>query len=445
VIEKALAVEPKSRFPDAHAFWDALVAAAGQLDATQRAAPLSAALEKTVPSAAPEAGAAPPAADPMSETPFFQRHHLPSSKPGAEVKKALPAILPDPAPRPAPPAEERPLPLWPLIGFAVLIGGGVGVYLIRGDDASGPTAARPPASASAPRVIPASLPGSATPPAPSASAPAAASAEPGGSTVDMVPIPPGKLKVGDGDDTREVTVARGFYLDRTEVTVRAYAACTAKRRCPAADHVVLPPGYGERWGPVAEGDGGDEGGDGASQRTFDYVETWSRVCNAPRGAEDHPINCVDYAAAEAYCRWAGKRLPTEAEWELAARGPAARPYPWGEDAPECGRACYDKNGGCRNPADSVTTCASGIHPADRTPEGIYDLGGDVAEWVSDGFAEKADAGVDARAAVVRGGSFVDPADALRASKRERIAPSTAHVGIGFRCAVDAAGKADGGP
>jgi serine/threonine-protein kinase len=259
----------------------------------------------------------------------------------------------------------------------------------------------------------------------------------------MVAIGPGKVKVGDGEGAREVVVPRGFYLDRTEVTVRAYAACTAKRQCPAADHVTLPAGFGERWGPATDADAGVEAGDGsgesASQRMFDYIETWSRHCNAPRGAEEHPINCVDYAAAEAYCRWAGKRLPTEAEWALAARGSEARAYPWGDDAPECGRACYDKNGGCRSPVEHAETCVAGIHPADRTPEGIFDLGGDVAEWVSDGIAPGgADAGAAPSGAlrVVRGGSFIDPAEALRASARDWVAATMAHVGIGFRCALD---------
>jgi serine/threonine-protein kinase len=231
-------------------------------------------------------------------------------------------------------------------------------------------------------------------------------------------------------------VTRGFYLDRTEVTVHDYEACVAKRQCTAADHVTLPPGAGERWSPADTADAGSpDAAAAALSLVAEYTDVWSRRCNATRGASDHPVNCVDFAGAEAYCRWAGKRLPTETEWELAARGAGTdpRPYPWGTDAPECGRACYDKNGACRDKTASVSTCAAGLHLADHTPEGIHDLGGDVAEWVSDG------AGGSAR--VVRGGSFIDGPEALLATTRAAVPAALAHVGIGFRCAVDGPAKA----
>ena len=91
----------------------------------------------------------------------------------------------------------------------------------------------------------------------------------------------------------------------------------------------------------------------------------------------------------------------------------------------------------------MATCAAGLHPADRTPEGIYDLGGDVSEWVSDGFAEKPAGGKDPRGdpaaalRVVRGGSFIDLDDKLKATFRAGLPPGAAHVAIGFRCAMDA--------
>ena len=232
------------------------------------------------------------------------------------------------------------------------------------------------------------------------------------------------MKTGEGDAAREINVTRGFYIDRTEVSARAYEGCIAKRMCGAADHVALPPGFVNPWAPPDP-----ESAPDATTPPDDYAERWSRRCNATRGASDHPINCVDYASAEAYCRWAGKRLPTEAEWELAARGAEARAYPWGSDAPECGRACYDKNGGCLERGREVTTCASGLHVADRTPEGIHDLGGNVSEWVSDGTPASPNR-------IVRGGSFIDGDDKLKATSRAPLPPSVAHVAIGFRCAMD---------
>jgi serine/threonine-protein kinase len=261
----------------------------------------------------------------------------------------------------------------------------------------------------------------------------------------MVLVAAGVVPASDGASARMLAVPHAFYLDRTEVTAHAYEACVVKRMCSSADHVSVPPGAGERWGPSAgdastrEDAGAPTGGaldvsDGAAggdeRAAAEYAETWTRRCNAPRGAGDHPINCVDYAGAEAYCRWVGKRLPTEAEWELAARGPEGRPHPWGSDAPTCGRACIDRNGACRDPDVSVATCAAGAHPADRTPEGIFDLGGNVAEWTADAAGDRA-------LRVVRGASFIDGEEALRATTRAPVPAALAHVGIGFRCALDA--------
>ena len=382
------------------------------------------------------------AADPMSETPFFDRHHLPPSGPAPEIGPGVKAAagpragVDKPAPEaaklrfdPAPPAGSR--TPW-LVAAALLTAGGAGAWYFTSSwkldlhPSGAPSASASSVSSSKRRPPP---PRRVTAvPAPSGSASAASSAttppDPA-ARADMVLVAPATFKMGEGDGAREVTLTKGFYLDRHEVTVRAYEGCLAKRMCGAADRVALPPGTGERWAPADLAAPVD--GDAASPAA-EYIEGWSRRCNAPRGAGDHPINCVDYAAAEAYCRWVGKRLPTEAEWELAARGAEGRAYPWGADGPECARACYDRNGGCRSGGQEVTTCASGLHAADRTPEGLYDLGGNVAEWVSDGFASGQKA--------VRGGSFIDGDDQLKATSRAGAPPGLAHVGIGFRCAAD---------
>jgi serine/threonine-protein kinase len=472
VVKKALAVEPRERYADAGELIDALLTAAGLAPAlpsgvlgtsssggartvveggarneveppTVAEARGLAAIEPTEvapgntrnaarTSRSPGAGPRPAVLDPMSETPFFERHHLPPSQ--ALVGAA--GTTGSSEPRDPPPAPRR---SWMrLVVLVALAGGGAAVYAAIGDHGErrapppGPsgitfkTPVLPLAPSAAPgapsaSVVPASM--SASPPAPGTTA----------STTDMVLIAAASFKMGEEVAARAVIVAHDFYLDRMEVTVRAYQACVAKRMCAAASHVSLPAGAGERWGPVASGEGG---ADAATAEVDDYRATWSRHCNAPRGAEDHPVNCVDFAGAEAYCRWVGKRLPTEGEWELAARGAEGRAYPWGSEAPACGRACYDKNGGCREPGASVGTCAAGMYPADRTPDGIYDLAGNVAEWTAEAAG---DAGAATR--VARGGSFIDSVEVLRATTRSAVPPALAHVGIGFRCALDAPAKA----
>lgn len=243
----------------------------------------------------------------------------------------------------------------------------------------------------------------------------------------MVALPGGRFIMGSpagtgADDERpahSVDVAP-FSLDRTEVTVRDYRECVARGACTEPIAYASVPGKRRIW------------------------------CNwkHPEGRATHPINCVTWHQATAYCASLGKRLPTEEEWEHAAR-PRGTEHPWGDAALSetrlnaCGPECVDSAEGkgferfLPVPWEDCfpESAPVGSFPAGATPEGVLDLAGNVAEWTSSHASESYDAPRSDTRIIQRGGSwYTSQEDELRAEYRLSDPPEDPFYFIGFRCA-----------
>lgn len=193
-----------------------------------------------------------------------------------------------------------------------------------------------------------------------------------------------------------------FWIYRTEVTQLMYSKCVEQEKCP------IPVKIND---PVAQQYG------------------------KPR-FDDHPVVMVTWHAALAYCQWAGGRLPTEAEWEKAARGTDGRLFPWGNDPNVDGLANYSSN----------SPSPVGSYLAGSSPYGVYDMAGNVLEWVNDSFEsayyqhsplDNPTGPLSGSRKVIRGGAFNQHGiPGLRTVARASRKATDTLISIGFRCAVD---------
>ena len=217
-------------------------------------------------------------------------------------------------------------------------------------------------------------------------------------------VPAGSSDMGSTSGARDeapvhrVTLS-AFWIDQTEVTNRMFALCVQAGACKSPVRAT------------------------SRTRTSYYGNT---------AYDDYPVIYVSWPMANAYCAWAGGSLPSEAQWEYAARGSDGRAYPWGSDSPTCSLA----HSGCES-----DTAAVGSYPDGASPFGVMDMAGNVWEWVNDWYetypseAQNNPSGPnDGEYRVVRGGSW----DSLVGSTLRYPLTSSAFDTIGFRCVRPAA-------
>ena len=246
----------------------------------------------------------------------------------------------------------------------------------------------------------------------------------------MVLIPAGEFMMGSdpdqdpyfwGAEGPQHTVNLGdYWIYQFEVTNQMYQACVEQKACPIPQHEK-------------------------SYTRDDYFE------NAQYA--EYPVVYVNWTSAQAYCKWAGGRLPTEAEWEKAARGTDGRLFSWGNGAPSGNLVNYcDKNcpASLRDSSQDDSyrdTAPVGSFPAGASPYGVMDMSGNVSEWVFDWFQPLyyeisplenpvGPANGDKNQRVTRGGSFYNPDEGIRIVARYPRPASDAFDTVGFRCAVD---------
>lgn len=262
-----------------------------------------------------------------------------------------------------------------------------------------PTSA--PASTAAPAQVPTMIP----------ITPVAKTSDKDGMT--LLYVPAGEFTMGAAssdtqaalDETPQHTVyLDAYWIDQTEVTNAMYAKCVAAGKCEMSR---------------------------VDSRTHSNYYSNAAFDNYPA------IN-VSWADATTYCQWAGHRLPTEAEWEKAARGNDGRIYPWGNETPDASRLNFNNNIG--------DTTEVGKYSSGASPYGALDMAGNVWEWVQDFYSDNYYSSSPARnpenttigsLRLARGGSWYREASDVRVSKRGSLDPSYFVDNVGFRCAMSA--------
>jgi eukaryotic-like serine/threonine-protein kinase len=399
VFAKALAVAPSDRWQDAGEFWNALRSA-------MRMDPM-------------RGITVPPHSLGVASTQVAPEQIVDSAKTIQDPMAAAPAVGATRAPMPAPQSKA---PLIAVVSLVAIAAGGLGVYAIAQKKA------RPkPASPTAPATV----------------APAADAAVAG-----VPQCPEGMLAIAGGmffmgsegpdalDDEKPAhqVMLPPYCIGATEVTVTQYRACSNVGGCKTANF--------NEWPGITEKD----------RKIYDSL------CNFgdPERRGQNPINCVDWDMADRYCKSVGGRLPTEAEWEFAARGPDGRAYPWGDAKPSasqlnaCGSECgaWAKQNGLKiEPmygADDgyPNTSPVGSFPGGKSRFGLLDVVGNVWEWTADFHArygkemQRDPKGPPSgKTRVIRGGAWnSEHASWVRPTFRYQDDPAKRSAGIGFRCA-----------
>jgi eukaryotic-like serine/threonine-protein kinase len=448
IIQRALAKEPNDRYPSAEAFADAL---AELLDFETGSGPRSkrgntwrnastsaSAGEGTLSSAISTPSGSP--ASTFGAAPVSMRGGFGAAAPSGlpELDGAVPT-QPSPAlGRAASSAGSRGRLAVVAGASLIAVGGAVALFVVTGPARHGASA------------LPSARPGGEAGGAPdralalaSGSVSAAAVATPPKvCPAGMATVPAGKFFIGvdeakamDREKPRHQVMLSAYCIDVTEVTVEAYKAASDQGETMPAPTAVA-------WPKITPGE----------RKTYDGV------CNAGvAGRERHPVNCVNWAMADLYCRSQKKRLPTSAEWEFASRGPDGRMYPWGDELPDaqrlnaCGKECVAwgrghgvaLHGFHQEDDGFPTTAPVGSFPKGRSRYGLDDVIGNVMEWVQDWDAPyTTDAVTDPQGPasgeerVIRGGAWNAESDIwVRPSFRYSFPPDTRSHGVGFRCAA----------